>query len=77
MKRIAVLLPWFSFFLREKYVAGYCCLALQISIAGWPLAAGWALYSLLSSRKKPKNHFILRSIAPVYRKNRADLKSTA
>jgi hypothetical protein len=48
MKRLAILLPWFSFFAREKYVPGYICLVLQITIVGWPIAAVWALLTQLA-----------------------------
>ena len=66
MKRLAILLPWFSFFLREKYTKGYICLALQITIIGWPVAAAWALITLVSSGAKAKNNSILQSLQPSF-----------
>ena len=66
MKRLAILLPWFSFFLREKYTQGFVCLALQISIVGWPLASIWAFVSLVSSGKAAKEGFVLDSLRPHY-----------
>ncbi len=66
MKRLAVLLPWFSFFLREKYVQGYICLALQITIIGWPVAATWALFTLVGRKKAVKEEYVIRSLRPRY-----------
>ncbi|MEO5594227.1 MAG: YqaE/Pmp3 family membrane protein [Chitinophagaceae bacterium] len=66
MKRLAILLPWFSFFLREKYTKGYICLALQITIIGWPIAAAWAFFTLISSGAKAKNNSILQSLQPSF-----------
>lgn len=58
MKRIAILLPWFSFFLREKYTQGYICLALQISVIGWPVASAWAIFTLMSNVSANKTNFV-------------------
>lgn len=66
MKRLAILLPWFSFFLREQYLKGYICLALQISVIGWPLASLWALITLLTGGSQHKNSAILQSLHPTY-----------
>lgn len=66
MKRLAILLPWFSFFLREKYTQGYICLALQISIIGWPVASLWAFISLMSNEKAAKESFVMDSLRPHY-----------
>ncbi len=77
MKRIAILLPWFSFFLREKYVPGYICLALQIIIIGWPIAAAWALITYISSDKKASNNDILQSLKPSFYSGEAAMKKTA
>lgn len=66
MKRLAILLPWFSFFLREKYVQGYICLALQISIIGWPIAAAWATITLLMKGKGAKPTFVIDSLDAYY-----------
>jgi hypothetical protein len=64
MKRLAILLPWFSFFLREKYISGYICLVLQISIIGWPFASVWAIVTLLKSAKNSTDNFVLKSLRP-------------
>jgi len=68
MKRLAILLPWFSFFLREKYTQGYICLALQISIIGWPIASLWAFFSLLAGGKTARKGFVMDSLRPYYHK---------
>lgn len=77
MKRIAILLPWFSFFLREKYTKGYICLALQITIIGWPLAALWAISTLLMSGAKAKTNPILQSLQPSFYTSEMAMKNIA
>jgi len=77
MKRLAILLPWFSFFLREKYIQGYICLALQISIIGWPIASLWSLITLLSSGAKGRNNAILQSLQPNFYSGEMAMKKIA
>jgi hypothetical protein len=77
MKRLAILLPWFSFFLREKYTQGYLCLALQITIIGWPIAASWATITLVSSGAKAKNNSILQSLQPSFYTSEMAMKNIA
>lgn len=77
MKRLAILLPWFSFFLREQYTKGYISLALQITIIGWPIAAVWASVTLLNSGAAVKENFVLRSLRPSFTKDNLALKHTA
>jgi hypothetical protein len=77
MKRLAILLPWFYFFLREKYAQGFICLALQISIIGWPVASLWAFISLLISGKAAKQGFVLDSLRPYYYKGQVQNKRIA
>lgn len=59
-------MPWFSFFLREQYLAGYICLALQITVIGWPIAALWSLITLVTGNKEKKKSGILQSLQPTY-----------
>jgi hypothetical protein len=77
MKRLAILLPWFSFFLREKYTQGYLCLALQITIIGWPIASTWATITLVSSGAKAKNNSILQSLQPSFYTSEMAMKNIA
>jgi len=77
MKRLAILLPWFSFFLREKYTQGYICLALQISIIGWPIASLWALITLLAAGAKSRNNAILQSLQPGFYSSEMAMKNIA
>ncbi|MEP7278662.1 MAG: YqaE/Pmp3 family membrane protein [Bacteroidota bacterium] len=77
MKRLAILLPWFSFFLREKYTAGYICLALQISIVGWPVASLWATLSLLTPGAANKDNYVLRSLQPSFKKTEIAMQKIA
>lgn len=77
MKRLAILLPWFSFFLREKYTQGYICLALQITIIGWPVASVWATATLLTTDPVKQDNFVLRAIRPAFDKTETAMKSIA
>ncbi|MEO5684080.1 MAG: YqaE/Pmp3 family membrane protein [Chitinophagaceae bacterium] len=77
MKRLALLLPWFSFFLREKYAKGYICLVLQITIIGWPIASAWATITLLLSGVKAKNNAILQSLQPSFYTGEMAMKNIA
>jgi hypothetical protein len=66
MKRLAIIVPWFSFFLREKYTQGFICLALQITVIGWPIATLWAMITLLTSKEKDGNQGILYAFQPTF-----------
>jgi hypothetical protein len=77
MKRLAILLPWFSFFLREKYTQGYICLALQITIIGWPIASIWATLTLLTPGAASKDNFVINSLRPHFNKAGTAVKRTA
>lgn len=77
MKRLAILLPWFSFFLREKYAQGFICLVLQISIVGWPLASFWAVITLMASGKSAKDSFVLHSLRPHFYEGQMENKRIA
>jgi uncharacterized membrane protein YqaE (UPF0057 family) len=43
---IALILPWLSFFIIGRPLAGIVCLVLQLTLFGWLPAAIWAVYSL-------------------------------
>jgi len=77
MKRLAILLPWFSFFLREKYTEGYICLALQITIIGWPIASLWSTLTLVSSGVKSRNSAILQALQPSFYAGEMSMKNIA
>ena len=77
MKRLAILLPWFSFFLREKYVQGYTCLVLQITIIGWPVASLWSLITLVASGEKAKNNKIIQSLHPSFYTSETAMRNIA
>jgi len=51
---IAVLLPWLSFFLRGKILAGLFCLILQLTILGWLPAAIWAVAARIDGKNKSR-----------------------
>jgi hypothetical protein len=54
MSLIAILLPWLSFILRGKILAGIICLILQITLIGWLPAAIWALISRSNEKNEKK-----------------------
>ncbi|NPD69812.1 YqaE/Pmp3 family membrane protein (plasmid) [Lichenicola cladoniae] len=43
---VALLLPWLSFFLIGRPIAGVVCLFLHATLIGWIPAAIWAVYAL-------------------------------
>lgn len=51
---IAVLVPFFSFFLRGKILSGILCLVLQITLIGWIPAAIWAVASRVDGKNKSR-----------------------
>jgi uncharacterized membrane protein YqaE (UPF0057 family) len=50
MTLLAIFIPWLSFLLRGKILAGILCLVLQITLIGWIPAAVWAVISLNNAR---------------------------
>ncbi|UBM60286.1 hypothetical protein LAG90_06470 [Marinilongibacter aquaticus] len=66
MLLIAVLVPWLSFFLRGKFLSGFLCLFLQITILGWIPAAIWAV----ASRVDGKNETRYRRMRRMHRRHR-------
>jgi len=55
MTLLAILLPWLSFLLRGKILAGIICLVLQLTLIGWLPAMIWALMSLSGARAEKRN----------------------
>lgn len=43
---IALLLPWLAFFTIGRWIQGFLCLILQLTLIGWIPAAIWAVYAL-------------------------------
>lgn len=43
---LALLLPWLQFFTIGRPIAGFVCLALQLTILGWLPATIWSVYAL-------------------------------
>jgi uncharacterized membrane protein YqaE (UPF0057 family) len=62
MTLIAILIPWFSFFLRGRILTGILCLILQITLIGWIPAAIWAVVSLQNAREDRRTKKIVRAI---------------
>ena len=55
MTLLAILLPWLSFLLGGKILAGLICLVLQLTLVGWLPAMIWALMSLSDARAEKRN----------------------
>ena len=51
---IAICLPFLSFFLIRRPVAGIVCLFLQFTLIGWIPAALWAVFSVSQWRTDQK-----------------------
>ena len=62
MTLIAVLLPWLSFLLRGKILAGILCLILQITLIGWIPAVIWAIISLNNERSDKRTDRIVTAM---------------
>lgn len=43
---ISMVLPWLTFFLIGRPIAGIVCLVLQVTLIGWIPATIWAVYAL-------------------------------
>jgi uncharacterized membrane protein YqaE (UPF0057 family) len=43
---IALFLPWLTFFTIGRPIAGFVCLALQLTMVGWLPATIWAVFAL-------------------------------
>ena len=63
MTLLAILLPWLSFFVRGKILAGIICLILQITLIGWLPAAIWAVMSYSNSKTEKKLDQIQKSVS--------------
>lgn len=44
---LAIFLPWVQFSTIGRPIAGFVCLALQLSLIGWIPAAIWSIHALL------------------------------
>lgn len=62
MTLIAIFLPWLSFILRGKILAGIICLILQITLIGWIPAAIWAVFSLSNGRAERRTERIVAAM---------------
>jgi uncharacterized membrane protein YqaE (UPF0057 family) len=51
---IAFIIPWFTFFTIGRPIAGFICLALQLTVLGWVPASIWAVYALLRYQENNK-----------------------
>lgn len=66
---IAILLPWLSFLLRGKILAGILCIVLQITLIGWLPAAIWAIIALNNAKADKRVDRIIRAQAEANRSN--------
>lgn len=61
MVLLAILLPWLSFLLRGKIIAGVICIILQVTLIGWLPAAIWALVALSHARADKRTEKIIKA----------------
>ncbi len=59
---IALLIPWLTFFLIGRPLAGITCFILQITMIGWLPATLWAIYAL--------NHYEMKKMIRQANQNR-------
>jgi hypothetical protein len=45
---LALFFPWAILLILHRPLQALMCLALQISLVGWPFATFWAIYQLIS-----------------------------
>jgi len=64
---IAILLPWLSFLLRGKILAGILCIVLQITLIGWLPAAIWAIIALNNAKADKRVDRIIQAQAKANR----------
>jgi TM2 domain-containing membrane protein YozV len=62
MTLLAILLPWLSFLIRGKILAGIICLILQVVVIGWIPAAIWAIVSLNNERADKRTDRIVNAM---------------
>ncbi len=62
MLLIAILIPWLSFFLRGKILAGILCFFLQITVLGWIPAAMWAVASRIDGKNEARYRNMTRNM---------------
>jgi uncharacterized membrane protein YqaE (UPF0057 family) len=67
---IAILLPWLSFLLRGKILAGILCILLQITLIGWIPAAIWAIIALNNAKADKRADRIIQAQAEANRTNK-------
>jgi uncharacterized membrane protein YqaE (UPF0057 family) len=46
---IAFILPWLTFFMIGRPVAGIVCLILQLTVIGWIPGTTWAVYARVNT----------------------------
>lgn len=64
---IAIFLPWLSFLLRGKILAGILCIVLQITLIGWLPAAIWAIIALNNAKADKRVDRIIQAQAEANR----------
>lgn len=58
---IAFILPWLTFFLIGRPIAGVLCLVLQLTLIGWLPATAWAIYALSQYKTDKKIEAAMKS----------------
>ena len=66
---VSILLPWLSFLLRGKILAGILCILLQITLIGWLPAAIWAVIALNNAKADKRGDRIIQAQAEAKKSN--------
>lgn len=59
---LAIVLPWLSFLVRGKILAGTVCLILQCTLIGWLPAALWAISARSNAKTNKKLNELQKQI---------------
>jgi len=59
---LALFLPWLTFFTMGKWIQGFLCLILQITLIGWLPATIWSFISISNFNQKRENDRIIEVI---------------
>lgn len=57
---VAILLPWLALLLSGRFIQGFLCLILQITVLGWVPAALWAVLVVNEDRRQRQYQEMLR-----------------
>ncbi|HBK07412.1 MAG TPA: YqaE/Pmp3 family membrane protein [Acetobacteraceae bacterium] len=60
MIAVAILLPWLALLVSGRFLPGFLCLILQVTVLGWVPAALWAVLVVNEDRRERQYQEMLR-----------------